>query len=146
MLKRAELMNQLIIMVDDSELVRKILEVTLRRAGYDDVRSFPDGIELLRWLAIPQPCRPALVIVDLMMPKMDGYELIRRLKAKPTFARTIFVILSGRAGVLDKLKGRLSGASVYLTKPFKTQDIVAVVAAYVEPAPLLVPSAYEERV
>jgi twitching motility two-component system response regulator PilG len=128
--------HALILIVDDSALVRKILEVSLRRAGYAQVRSFPDGIELLRWLTTPQARIPALVIVDLMMPKMDGYDLMRRLKGKPGFARSVFVILSGRAGVLDRLKGRLSGASVYLTKPFKTQEIVAVVAAYVGPAPL----------
>src|SRR5579859_3235652 len=120
-------MNSFIVVVADSETVRKILEVTLRRAGYEDVRTFPDGIELLRWLTAPQARIPALVIVDLSMPKMDGYDLIRRLKAKPAFARTIFVILSRRAGMVDKLKGRLSGASVYLTKPFTTQSLVAVV-------------------
>jgi twitching motility two-component system response regulator PilG len=137
-------MNSFIVVVDDSETVRKILTVTLRRAGYEDVRTFPDGIELLRWLATPQARVPALVIVDLTMPKMDGYDLMRRLKAKPALARTIFVILSGRAGVLDKLKGRLCGASVYLTKPFTTQDVVAVVESYLGAA-LPVPSAYEER-
>jgi twitching motility two-component system response regulator PilG len=136
-------MNALVIVIDDSELVRKILEVSLRRAGYEQVRSFPDGIELLRWLTTPQARIPTLVIVDLMMPRMDGYELIHRLKAKPACARTVFVILSGRAGVLDKLKGRLSGASVYLTKPFKTQEVVAVVETYLGPAPLPAPSACE---
>jgi twitching motility two-component system response regulator PilG len=87
---------------------------------------------------------PALVIVDLMMPKMDGYDLIRRLKVKPAFARTTFVILSGRAGVLDKLKGRLCGAHTYLTKPFKTQNIEDLVEAHLGPALLPIPSAYEK--
>ena len=139
------MMNALVIVIDDSAIVRKILEISLRRAGYEDVRSFPDGIELLRWLTTPQARIPALVIVDLMMPKMDGYDLMRHLKAKPAFARTIFVILSRRAGVLDKLKGRLSGASVYLTKPFTTQQIVAMVEAHLGPAPLSDSSAYKER-
>jgi twitching motility two-component system response regulator PilG len=142
LVKKAELMNQLIIMVDDSAVVRKIVKASLHRAGYEDVRTFPDGIELLRWLISPEARSPALVLVDLNMPKMDGYDLMRRLKAKPAFARTTFVILSGRAGVLDKLKGRLGGASVYLTKPFTTQEMVAVVQACVGPAPLPVPSTY----
>ena len=123
-------MSQLVTVVDDSETVRKILEVTLRRAGYEQVCSFPDGVELLRWLMTPQARIPALVIVDLMLPKMDGYVLIGRLKARPAFAHTIFVILSGRKGVLDKLKGRLSGAHTYLTKPFRTDALVATVHAY----------------
>jgi twitching motility two-component system response regulator PilG len=134
LLKRAELTNQLIVLVDDSAVVRKIVKASLHRAGYEDVRTFPDGIELLRWLISPEARSPALVLVDLNMPKMDGYDLMRRLKAKPAFARTVFVILSGRAGVLDKLKGRLGGASVYLTKPFTTQEMVAVVEACVGPA------------
>jgi twitching motility two-component system response regulator PilG len=143
--KERSTMAQLILIIDDSETVRKILEVTLRRAGYEDVRAFPDGIELFRWLTTPQARIPALVIVDLTMPKMDGYDLIRRLKAKPAFARTIFVILSGRVGVLDKLKGRLCGAHTYLTKPFTTQGIVAVVESYLGAAAPPIFSVYEER-
>ncbi len=119
-------MDQLVIMIDDSPTVRKILEVCLGRVGYQ-VRSFRDGMELLSWLMTPEARIPALVVVDLMLPKMDGYTLIRHLKAKPAFAHTVFVILTGRAGILDKLKGRLSGAQVYLTKPFRTADILATV-------------------
>jgi twitching motility two-component system response regulator PilG len=126
-------MNQFVMAIDDSITVRKILEVTLNRAGYEDVRTFPDGVELLRWLTTPEARSPALVFVDLMLPKMDGYSVIRRLKGKPAFARTIFVILSGRDGKLDRLKGRLCGAHVYLTKPFHTDDIVATVHSYLGP-------------
>jgi twitching motility two-component system response regulator PilG len=125
--------RQLVAVVDDSATVRKILEVSLRRASYDNVSTFPDGIEMLRWLMTPQARIPGLVVVDLNLPKSDGYTLIRHLKTKPAFAHTTFVILSGRAGMLDKLKGRLSGASVYLTKPFRTQDIVALVHTYLGP-------------
>jgi twitching motility two-component system response regulator PilG len=129
-------MTQLILIVDDSETVRKIVEVSLHRAGYNDVWTFPDGIELLRGLMTLEARIPALVVVDLTMPKIDGYSLIRTLRAKPAFAQTVFVILTGRDGMVDRLKGRLSGAKVYLTKPFRTQDIVAVVEAQVGPAPL----------
>jgi twitching motility two-component system response regulator PilG len=126
-------MSQLITVVDDSETVRKIVEVTLHRAGYEQVCSFPDGVELLRWLMTPPARVPALVIVDLNLPKSDGFTLIRHLKSKAAFAHTTFVILSGRAGTLDKLKGRLSGASVYLTKPFRTDALVATVHSYLGP-------------
>ena len=126
-------LSQLLVIVDDSETVRKILEVCLHRADYENVRSFPDGTEMLRWLSSPQASIPALVVIDLMLPKIDGYTLIRTLKAKPAFAQTIFVILTGRSGMLDKLKGRLSGAQVYLTKPFRTDDILAVVHTYLDP-------------
>lgn len=122
-----------ICVVDDSATVRMIVTVSLKRAGYEGVTTFPDGIAMLRWLLTPQARIPGLVLVDLTLPGSDGYTLIRHLKSRPAFAHTTFVILSGRAGVLDRLKGRLSGASVYLTKPFRTQDIVALVHSYLGP-------------
>lgn len=136
-------MNQLIVMVDDSPTVRKILEVCLHRAGYEDVYGFPDGIELLRWLMTPEASMPALVLVDLNLPKIDGYTLIRTLKAKPAFAHTVFVILTGHDGMVDRLKARLIGVQAYLTKPFRTEDIVAVVEAQLGPACTQVYSVYE---
>jgi twitching motility two-component system response regulator PilG len=133
-------MKQFVVVVDDSETVRKILEVCLHRAGYEDVQTFPDATEMLRWLKMPEASIPALVVVDLNLPKIDGYTLIRHLKARPAFAQTSFVILTGRNGMLDRLKGRLSGAQVYLTKPFRTDGILAVVHAYLGPVQVQEPS------
>jgi twitching motility two-component system response regulator PilG len=126
-------LSPLLVIVDDSETVRKILEVCLHRAGYEDVQSFPDGTEMLRWLMMPEARIPALVLVDLNLPTIDGYTLIRHLKAKPAFAQIVFVILTGRSGMLDRLKGRLCGAHAYLTKPFRTDDILAIVHSYLGP-------------
>ena len=128
-------MSPVLALIDDSETVRKILEVCLHRAGYEHVYLFPDGLAFLRWLMTPEAHIPALLIVDLNLPQMDGYSLIRHLKAEPAFAQTIFVILTGRDGMLDKLKGRLSGAHVYLTKPFRTQDILATLRTTLGPLP-----------
>ncbi len=139
-------MSQLIVVIDDSLTVRKILEVCLHRAGYEDVQSFPDGTEMLRWLMMPEARIPTLVLVDLNLPKMDGYTLIRHLKAKPAFAQTVFVILTGRSGMLDKLKGRLSGAQAYLTKPFRTDDILAIVHTYLGPDHMQHPTEKQEAV
>ena len=122
-----------ICVVDDSETVRKILEVCLHRAGYEDIHIFPDGKTFLCWLMAPEAHIPALMFVDLKMPEIDGYTLIRHLKSKPSFAQTQFVILTGRDGMLDKFKGRLSGAQAYLTKPFRTGDILSVVHTYLGP-------------
>ena len=91
---------------------------------------FQDGVEALRWCGTPVARIPALVLVDVDLPKLDGYDVIRHLKAKPALAQTVFVIISRRDGVLDRLKGRLAGAHAYLTKPFKTDEVVAVVQAY----------------
>jgi twitching motility two-component system response regulator PilG len=119
-------MSTLVLVIDDSLVMRTILEVCLDRAGYE-VKSFPGGVELFRWLAEPQARIPALVLVDLCLPIIDGYDIILRLKAKPAFAHTVFVMISQRDGVIDRLKGRLAGAKDYLTKPFKTQELLAVV-------------------
>ena len=115
-----------VMVIDDSLVIRKILETCLHRAGYE-VKSFPDGVEALRWLHTPEAPVPDLIFIDLGLPKLDGYEVIRLLKARPALEHTILVILSRRDGVLDHLKGRLVGAHAYLTKPFKTQQILAVI-------------------
>lgn len=83
----------------------------------------------LRWLSLPDAAILARVLVDLNLPKMGGYEVIRLLKANPAFAQTIFGILSQRDGILDRLKGRLAGAHAYLTNPFKIDQLVAVTLA-----------------
>lgn len=126
---KERVMNPLIVIIDDSICTRKILEVTLRRAGYE-ARSFPDGFAAIQWLNSPEGHIPALIFVDLVLPKMDGHTLLRRLKARPELSHTVLVMLSGRTGVVDRLKGRLAGASEYLTKPFTTQQILGVVNAY----------------
>lgn len=61
---------------------------------------------------------------------MDGYDIARRLKARPQFNNTVIVMLSRRDGVIDRLKGHLAGAKDYLTKPFKTQDLLTTIEAH----------------
>lgn len=79
---------------------------------------------------------PDLVFLDIGLPKMDGYEVACRLKIKPQFSNTVIVMLSRRDGMIDRLKGRLAGAKDYITKPFKTQDIISVTELYLGiPAP-----------
>ncbi len=113
--------------IDDSPTVRKIIETCLRREEFD-VRGFTDGVEAMRWITNDSEARvPDLVLLDIGLPKMDGYEVARRLKAKPAFNNTIIIMLSKRDGVIDRLKGRLAGAKDYITKPFKTQELIAVI-------------------
>lgn len=128
-------MNKLIMVIDDSQTVRKIMETCLRREGFAVV-SFPDGVEAMRWLAQPNARIPDVVTLDIGLPKIDGYEVARRLKAKPQFNQTVIIMISRRNGVIDRLKGRLAGAKEYMTKPFKTRDVIAVVESYAgTPAP-----------
>ena len=120
-------MSKLVMVIDDSPTVRKIVEVSLRREGLEVV-SFPDGIEALRAVTNHQIERvPDLVVLDIDMPKMNGYEIARYLRSKPQWNRTVIVILSRHDGVIDRLKARLAGTQAYLTKPFTTKMIVDVV-------------------
>lgn len=122
--------SPLIMVIDDSDTVRKIIQTCLGREGFPVV-VFNDGIEAMKWLSQPDSRIPHLVILDIGLPKMDGYEVARHFKAKPQFQSTIIIMLSRRDGVIDRLKGRLVGAKEYITKPFQTQVITAVVKSYV---------------
>ncbi|MBE3559934.1 MAG: response regulator [Ktedonobacteraceae bacterium] len=122
-------MSKLIMVIDDSATVRKIIETCLGREGFEVV-AFPDGVEAIRWLVEPGSRVPDLVILDIGLPKIDGYEVARRLRMKKEFEKTIFIMLSRRDGMIDRLKGRLAGAKDYITKPFKTQDIISVIESY----------------
>ena len=90
-------MSKLIMVIDDSTTVRKIIETCLGRQGFQ-VLGFSDGIEAMRWLMGPTSRVPDLVLLDIGLPKMDGYEVARRLKIKPQFSNTVIVMLSRRMG------------------------------------------------
>jgi DNA-binding response OmpR family regulator len=123
--------KKLVLIIDDSLTVRKIVETCLSREGFE-VRGFQDGLETIRWLMEPGSRLPHLVILDINLPKMDGYEVARHLKSKPQFRDTVILLLTRRNGVLDRLKGRLVGAQAYITKPFQTQHLVSIVEAYLD--------------
>lgn len=130
-------MSNLVAIIDDSPTVRKIIETCLKRENYQ-VIAFNDGIEALRWyVENKQAPIPALVFLDIEMPKMDGYQVARYLKARATFANTTIIMISRRNGVIDRLKARLSGVDAYLTKPMPTQAILAIVQEHLG---VLVPS------
>lgn len=119
--------NALIMVVDDSLIVRKILETSLRRAGYE-VECFEDGVEALRSLQASERQRlPDLVILDIMLPHLDGYDVTILLRRHPALSRIAVVMLSRRDGIVDRLKGRLAGANAYLVKPFRTEDVIQAV-------------------
>ena len=121
-------MSKLVIIIDDSLTVRKIMETSLKREGFASV-SYPDGIEALRALSEGLPI-PDLVLLDIGLPKMDGYEVARHLKTKQQFGNTPIVMISQRDGMIDRLKGRLAGAKDYITKPFKSQEVMTIVHSH----------------
>jgi twitching motility two-component system response regulator PilG len=123
-----------IVIIDDSPTVRKIVETRLRREGYE-VDGYHDGMQAFQAFAQPGARLPDLIVLDIGLPNMDGYEVARRLKRHAMFQHTILLMLTRCDGVIDRLKGRLAGAKVYLTKPFRTQDLVAIIREQLGGAP-----------
>ena len=115
-----------IFVIDDSPTIRKVIEIALNCEGYE-VATFHDGIEAMKWLLTPGVRPPNLMLVDIGLPKMDGYEVIRRFRANPRFANTRCLILSGRDGVVDKLNAGQVGVHAYVPKPFTIQELITAV-------------------
>lgn len=132
-------MPPLILIIDDSTTVRKIVEVALQREGYR-VMSFPDGIAALRWLTSESSEIPALIFLDITLPKCDGYHIAQHLKGKPQLAQVPIVMLTRHSGIIDRLRARLCGACAFVTKPFTTQTLLACTQHYAgQPAQAQVP-------
>jgi twitching motility two-component system response regulator PilG len=122
-----------VVVIDDSPTICKILETSLRREGYEVV-SYLNPVQALQALFRREVARPDVLLVNLVLPQMNGYEVMRRLRAKPEFKAVPIIAISGREGLLDRLKARLAGANEYVIKPFKTQHIVDLVQKYASPA------------
>ncbi len=120
-----------VVVIDDSTVVRKIVEISLRRCGITCI-SYQDGYEALRAFKQGEVCIPDLIFLDIGLPKLDGIDLLRLLKTSTQFEHTTVIMLSGRDGMLDRLKSRLAGAGGYITKPFKIQELLSVALSCLE--------------
>lgn len=119
--------RRLILAVDDSLTVRKIVSITLERLGYR-VLTAADGMQALARLSEETP---DLVLLDITMPRMDGYQVCKVIKQAPLTRSIPVVMLSGKDGFFDKVKGRLAGATDYITKPFREATLAEVVQKYI---------------
>ena len=117
-------MGKRVLVVDDDRVIQQLLEVNLELEGYEVVATAADGKEALEKIA---ELKPDLVILDIMMPKMDGLEVCRRLRADPDLAGIPVILLSARAQDMDIREGLEIGASAYLTKPFDPVELLDVV-------------------
>lgn len=111
----------LILVVDDDEDIARFVGVNLRLHGFD-VAYARDGQQALEMI---EQRRPDLAIVDLMMPRIDGVELTRRLRADPMTAALPVIMLTARGLTVDKVVGLTAGADDYIVKPFDTAELVA---------------------
>ena len=120
----------LVMVVDDSPTVRKLVSLTLERRGYRVISAF-DGVAAIKELGT---CRPDLILLDINMPRLDGYRLCKLIKKHEATQNIPVVMLSGKDGMFDKLRGRLVGCSDYITKPFEADALTHKVAKYLATA------------
>lgn len=116
-----------VMVIDDSQTIRRTAETLLVREGYQVITA-QDGFEALSKVADYQP---DIIFVDIMMPRLDGYQACALIKANPRFARTPVIMLSSKDGLFDRARGRIVGSDEYLTKPFTKDELLGAVRAHV---------------
>ena len=112
-----------ILVVDDSPTVRKLVAMTLEKRGYKVVSAF-DGVAAIKEIAAHNP---ALILMDVNMPRLDGYQLCKLVKKHESTRHIPVLMLSGKDGMFDRLRGRLVGCSGYIAKPFVPEELVETV-------------------
>lgn len=112
-------MSGTILIADDSQAVRDILQMSLETLGYS-VLVAEDGERAMERI---QSGNPDLIIADVMMPKVNGFQICRRVKSDPATQHTPVILLTARSGQEDVFWGKDCGADEYITKPFRTQDL-----------------------
>ena len=117
-----------ILVVEDSGLARKALVKVVSDKGYDTVEA-ADGFEALGKLGEETP---DLVLLDLILPKMDGYAVLAAMKKDPKYKNIPVIVLTSRDALFDKLKGKMSGTDEYLTKPIKPEEVINKVKKYLD--------------
>ena len=111
-----------VMVVDDSNTIRRTAETILSKAGCDVVTAV-DGFDSLAKIV---DVVPDVIFVDIMMPRLDGYQTCALIKNNNEFKQTPVIMLSSKDGLFDKAKGRIVGADEYLTKPFSKNELFEV--------------------
>lgn len=122
-----ELAGLKVMVIDDSKTIRRTAETLLKREGCEVVTA-TDGFEALAKIADQQP---QIIFVDIMMPRLDGYQTCTLIKSNPRFKATPVIMLSSKDGLFDKAKGRIVGSDQYLTKPFSKEELLGAIKAHV---------------
>jgi len=119
-----------IMVVDDSKTIRKTAETLLQREGYTVVTA-EDGFEALAKIV---EHRPDMIFVDVMMPRLDGYQTCALVKNNSDFKQTPVIMLTSKDGLFDKAKGRIVGSDQYVTKPFSKVELLEAVSNHLPAA------------
>jgi twitching motility two-component system response regulator PilG len=113
-----------ILVVDDSKTIRRTAETLLTKEGCQ-VFTAIDGFDALAKIADHQP---DLIFVDIMMPRLDGYETCSLIKHNKVFKETPVIMLSSKDGLFDRARGRIVGSEQYLTKPFTKDELLGAIS------------------
>jgi twitching motility two-component system response regulator PilG len=119
-----------ILAVDDSPTIRELVSMSLSKCGYNVVTA-SDGVTALKCITA---CKPALILMDIDMPRLNGYQLCKLVKKHKTTRMIPVIMLSGKDRVFDKCRGKLCGCNGYITKPFESAHLVKKVSAYLAKA------------
>ncbi|WP_456374690.1 response regulator [Thiolapillus sp.] len=119
-----------IMVIDDSKTIRRTAENLLTKAGCEVVTA-EDGFEALSLVA---DHHPDLIFVDIMMPRLDGYQTCALIKNNKAYSDTPVVMLSSKDGLFDRAKGRLAGSDQYLTKPFSRDELLDAIRRHIPKA------------
>ena len=120
-----------VLIIDDSNTIRRSAELFLREAGYEVILA-EDGFDALSKITDHEP---QVIFVDIMMPRLDGYQTCALIKQNPRLKSTPVIMLSSKDGVFDRARGRLAGSDRYLTKPFTKEGLIEAVSDYVKRTP-----------
>ena len=116
-----------VMVIDDSKTIRRTAETLLKKEGCDVVTAI-DGFEALAKIADQQP---QIIFVDIMMPRLDGYQTCALIKSNSQFKSVPVIMLSSKDGLFDKARGRIVGSEQYLTKPFTRDELLGAIRRYV---------------
>ena len=121
-------LNVKVMVIDDSKTIRRSAETLLKKVGCDVITA-TDGFEALAKIS---EHHPDIIFVDIMMPRLDGYQTCALIKNNQTFRSTPVIMLSSKDSIFDRARGRIVGSEEYLTKPFSKEDLINAITAHVD--------------
>lgn len=116
-----------VMVIDDSKTIRRTAETLLKKVGCTVITAV-DGFDALAKIA---DNHPDIIFVDIMMPRLDGYQTCALIKNNSAFRGTPVIMLSSKDGLFDKAKGRIVGSDQYLTKPFSKEELLSAIRAHI---------------
>ena len=119
-----------VMVIDDSKTIRRTAETLLKKEGCDVITA-TDGFEALAKIA---DLKPGIIFIDIMMPRLDGYQTCALIKHNQMFKSTPVIMLSSKDGLFDRARGRIVGSEQYLTKPFTREELLNAIKRHVNKA------------